>query len=162
MGKSLAKGNGAIRLPFELRRKMERDRKWTQAMRTDLDAVLVKLFGPHHTWEAASYPSRAKRSEYNQFRTEFASRHGVSIGAVDQQMRYAMEFTKRPGVSERKAHWDPSRVATAFRNLIAALEAGFIREKDLPYCVATDSPTIDFLDLRPHKPRGRPFTIDDL
>jgi hypothetical protein len=53
-------------------------------------------------------------------------------------------------------------VATAFRNLIAALEAGFIREKDLPYWVATDSPTIDFLDLEPRKPRARSFTIDDL
>jgi hypothetical protein len=60
---------------------MGRNRTWTRTMRDELYSSLVRLFGPYHTWEVDSYPSKTKRTEYNQFLEEFARKYGVTIGA---------------------------------------------------------------------------------
>ena len=95
-------------------------------------------------------PNAANTSKYL---TAFAAHHGVTKEAVEMLIRWAVV---------RAGRWVQSRVNFAFRTKACAWEVGFIRERDLPYCVAIASPTIDFLDFKPRKSRKRVYTIDDL
>lgn len=87
-------------------------------------------------WVSRSRP----RFRFDKFCEDFAQVVGAKSGdAVKHQIRFAMPETESGSTWKRHAQ-------TAILNKAAALEAGFIRDSQLPELVAT----------------GRTVTIDDL
>jgi hypothetical protein len=103
---------------------------WTRAARDLLFETLVAKFGPHSTWEKATSPGKGQDAAFEDFCQQFADVVGASSGeAVKHQIAWG---TPTP-VGGKEHNWsDPGRAANAIRNLAAALDAEFIRSKDLP------------------------------
>lgn len=97
---------------------------WNTASRHLLYSNLKAKFGVFHTWKS-KYPDGI-----NEFLDEYAKRIGAaSPQAVWHQIRYVLApCSLREGFHD----WDQCLGRTGIGNLVAALEAGFIRQRDLP------------------------------
>jgi hypothetical protein len=103
---------------------------WTGDVRRVLYMRLVKQFGPSAGWKKVNSPGRGRDSEFERFCEAFANVVGAkSGGAVKHQIRFAMPETKHGSKWGRHAQ-------TAILNKAAALEAGFIKDRQLPDLVA--------------------------
>lgn len=96
-----------------------------------LQERLVRLFGPSDVWEKSSSPGRGLDEAFDKFCEASAHVVGAKSGdAVKHQIRFAMPESERGSTWERHAQ-------TAILNKAAALEVGFIQDKQLPNLVAT-------------------------
>jgi hypothetical protein len=103
---------------------------WTGDVRRVLYKRLVQLFGASDKWEKTGSPGRGLDKKYEEFCDVFAHAVGAkSADAVMHQIRFAMPETERGSSWKRQAQ-------TAILNKAAALEAGFIRDGQLPDIVA--------------------------
>lgn len=103
---------------------------WTGDVRRVLYKRLVQLFGPSDKWEKSGAPGRGLDADFDKFCEAFAQAVGAKSGdAVKHQIRFAMPESERGSTWERQAQ-------TAILNKAAALEAGFIRDSQLPNLVA--------------------------
>jgi hypothetical protein len=99
---------------------------WTGDVRRVLYKRIVKEFGPLEKWEKAHSPGRGLDQQFGEFCDAFAKAVGAKSGdAVQHQIRFAMPE------SSQGSNWD-RHAQTAIMNKAAALEAGFIEDKDLP------------------------------
>jgi hypothetical protein len=106
--------------------------KWTPAARTFLFEAIVAKFGPYETWEKSSTPGNGKDAEYKKFCEQFADIVGSTADGVCHQIAWGT-----PTQSGGARDWtDSGRAYQAILCLAAALEAGFVRSKDLPKLVA--------------------------
>jgi len=104
---------------------------WTGDVRRVLYQRLVQLFGPSGQWEKSNSPGRGLDEEFDRFCTVFAEAVGAKSGdAVKHQIRFALPETQRGSTWGRHAQ-------TAILNKAAALEMGFIEDRQLPDMVAT-------------------------
>lgn len=88
------------------------------------------MFGPSEKWENASSPGKEKDEDFNHFCVVFAEAVGANSGdAVKHQIRFALPETERGSSWGRHAQ-------TAILNKAAALEMGFIKDKQLPDLLA--------------------------
>lgn len=103
---------------------------WSGDVRRVLYKRLVKVFGVSEEWEFSGSPGRGRDEEFDEFCDAFARVFGAKSGdAVKHQIRFAMPE------SEEGSKWD-RHAQTAIGNKAAALEAGFIRDSQLPNLVA--------------------------
>jgi len=108
----------------------KRDLKWTPAARTFLFEAVVARFGAYETWGGSSPKGRG--AEYKKFCEQFAEIVGSTGDGVDHQIAWGTP-TQSGGVRD----WTKTGHAyQAILCLAAALEAGFVRSKDLPKLVA--------------------------
>lgn len=86
---------------------------------------LKSRFGVFHTWKSD------KPTGYKDFLEDYAKQIGAaSSDAVDHQIRFTISACKmKDGASN---YWNQCHVRTGIGNLSAALESGFIRQRDLP------------------------------
>jgi DNA-binding transcriptional regulator YdaS (Cro superfamily) len=115
-------------------RPCENDRMiWTGAAYRLLYQELVDKFGPYCDWEKKGSPGRNLDAGFKAFCSNFARIVGAkSGGAVGHQIRFAM-----PETSNGTTWTAMGQSRTAILNKAAALEMGFIRQKDLPDLYAT-------------------------
>jgi hypothetical protein len=106
---------------------------WTRAARDLLFETVVAKFGPYSTWKKAGSPGGGQDSAFDDFCQTFASTIGAnSADAVKHQIAWGTP-TPFGGVHD----WtNQGHAAVAILNLAAALDAGFIRSKDLPKLLA--------------------------
>jgi hypothetical protein len=103
---------------------------WTGDVRRILYTRLVQLFGSSDEWEKTNSPGRGLDAAFNQFCEIFAQAVGAKSGdAVKHQIRFALPETERGSTCDRHAQ-------IAILNKAAALEAGFIKDKQLPNLLA--------------------------
>jgi hypothetical protein len=103
---------------------------WTGDVRRLLYTRLVQLYGPSDKWEKTSSPGHGLDADFEKFCKIFAQAVGAkSADAVKHQIRFAMPETEHGSTWNRQAQ-------TAILNKAAALEAGFIRDGQLPHLVA--------------------------
>ena len=103
---------------------------WTGDVRRVLYKRLVQLFGPSDTWEKAGSPGRGLDADFDEFCEVYARAVGSKYPyAFKLQIRFAMPETEHGSTWDRHAQ-------TAILNKAAALEAGFIRDGQLPKLVA--------------------------
>jgi hypothetical protein len=92
---------------------------------------LVERFGPSDEWEKTSSPGRGLDADFDKFCKVFAQAVGAKSGdAVKHQIRFAMPETAHGST------WEQGHAQTAILNKAAALEAGFIKDSQLPNLVA--------------------------
>lgn len=98
---------------------------WNTASRHHMYSRLKSRFGVFHTWKSESPPG------YNSFLAEYAKQIGASSPqAVAHQIRFTVSACKmKDGISN---YWNQCQGRTGIGNLNAALESGFIRQRDLP------------------------------
>jgi hypothetical protein len=103
---------------------------WTGDIRRVLYKRLVQLFGPSDEWEKTAAPGRGLDPDFDRFCGVFAQAVGAKSGdAVKHQIRFAMPETEHGSTWGRQAQ-------TAILNKAVALEAGFVRDGQLPNLVA--------------------------
>lgn len=109
---------------------------WTGDVRRVLYMRLVRQFGSSDKWKNSNSPGRGRDSEFDRFCQAFASVVGAkSGGAVKHQIRFAMPETTRGSKLGRHAQ-------TAILNKAAALETGFITDRQLPDLIAVGRTSI--------------------
>ena len=85
---------------------------------------IVENFGPHDTWDLRDYPNDESKESFDEFCKNAAGMIGAkSADAVKNQIAWAT--TTQDEVGE-------SHMETWYRNKVAAKEAGFITNKDMP------------------------------
>jgi hypothetical protein len=103
--------------------------KWTQEMRRNLYARLVKDFGPYNVWGAKIEP-KDKKDEFAKVLAELAIQfskeagHFILASVVQAQINWA--------TTSQMEMKDPSRISNFILNKAAALDAGFISASELP------------------------------
>lgn len=103
---------------------------WSGEVRRLLYRRLVKQFGASQKWEKSAAPGRGLDPAFEKFCGAFAQVVGAkSADAVKHQIRFAMPETEHGSKWGRQAQ-------TAILNKAAALEAGFIKDSQLPNLVA--------------------------
>jgi hypothetical protein len=103
---------------------------WTGDVRRVLYKRLVQLFKPSDKWEKSGSPGHGLDRDFDRFCKVFAEAVGAkSADAVKHQIRFALPET------ECGSNWG-RQAQTAILNKAAALEAGFIRDSQLPNLVA--------------------------
>jgi hypothetical protein len=103
---------------------------WTGEIRRVLYQRLVQEFGPSWEWKRASSPGGDLDAKYETFCKVFAEAIGAtSARAVEMQVRFALPESGDGSVWEGHAQ-------TAILNKAAALEAGFIKDSQLPNLLA--------------------------
>lgn len=99
---------------------------WTSTARDLLFQQLVDRFGPYSEWALDHSPGRGLEDEFENFLIVFAELIGASSPlAVEMQIAFATPVTNR-------AEWRQGHVQAAILNIAAALNAGFISNKELP------------------------------
>lgn len=102
---------------------------WTHDLRKFLYGTLVMRHGPHHTWLGDEEPAQGTAA-YNQTLQQLAQYVSVLVGhqvtwrAVRLQVRWA--WTPQGAVR------NTGNMRSFIANKTAAIEAGFIRQRDLP------------------------------
>ncbi|HSM95720.1 MAG TPA: hypothetical protein VLT91_06735 [Rhizomicrobium sp.] len=108
---------------------------WTGDVRRVLYKRLVGLFGSADKWEKSGSPGRDLDENFDDFCEAFARAVGAKSGdAVKHQIRFALPETEHGSTWDRHAQ-------TAILNKAAALEAGFIRDGQLPKLLAVGRPS---------------------
>ena len=103
---------------------------WTGDVRRVLYRRLVQKFGPSWDWKKSGAPGGELDAEFEEFCDVFARAVGAaSASAVQMQIRFAMPESEQGSTWGRQAQ-------TAILNKAAALEAGFIRDGQLPDLLA--------------------------
>jgi hypothetical protein len=117
---------------------MGRTIKWTYERRFELYTQLVKRFGPYHTWGHKHYP-KGKKAEYKQFLKNYAvivtflTGQKTTSAAVGVQIGWAVYTAV--DVAESMTH-------NYFRNIVAAMDAGFILPSFWPNTIIQNRPSI--------------------
>jgi hypothetical protein len=103
---------------------------WSGDVRRLLYGRLVQLFGPSYNWKKTNSPGGGLDASFEKFCGVFAQAVGAkSSDAVKHQIRFALPETEHGSTWGRHAQ-------TAILNKAAALEAGFIRDGQLPDLLA--------------------------
>lgn len=109
-------------------------KKWTQGIRTFLYGYLVKKFGTFETWKSEVHPVNSQKEFYADLPV-LAAMISKTMGqqvrwtAVHQQIKFAT--TSQPTLTTQGS------VCNFILNKAAALEAGFLRGKDMPKFLMT-------------------------